>query len=167
MAGRNGGHAAGHRSGAGPAEAFREDLGGLSGLNEAVFLVGYRDEDEARGRGSKLPEAFEPQLTAWTLEEIVDKGFGPSGTLLAERLSEVSRPFHLHLDLDVLDESVFPATMYQLPRGMLWAELAAFLAPVVAHPKLASVSVGCYDPDMDEGEALAPAIAANLGRIFG
>jgi len=151
----------------GPAATFNEDLGGFSGLNESIFLIGYRDEEEARGRGSMLPEAFEPALTAWTLDLIAKSGFRESGDLLAEKLSGISHPFHLHLDLDVLDGSVFPATMYQLPRGMLWNELSDLLAPIVAHPNLASLSVGCYDPDMDDGEALAPSIVENLGQIFG
>jgi len=65
-----------------------------------------------------------------------------------------------------LDETVFPATLYHLPHGMNWTELGDLLAPLVESPKLAAVSVGCYDPDMDTGERLARDIAHHVGTIF-
>ena len=41
-----------------------------------------------------------------------------SPTTEVEQLSAAGRPFWLHLDLDVLDEVVFPATDYLMPNGL-------------------------------------------------
>jgi arginase len=46
---------------------------------------------------------------------------------LTERLGAAG-PFWLHLDVDVLDEAVFPATAYPQPDGLDWGDLAALLA---------------------------------------
>jgi arginase len=76
-------------------------------------------------------------------------------------------PFWLHLDVDVLDEAVFPATDYLMPGGIGLRDLAGLLRPLGQDPGLVGVSVGCYnpqkDPDRHCGAALAGVLADALG----
>ncbi|HVQ18045.1 MAG TPA: arginase family protein, partial [Actinomycetes bacterium] len=55
----------------------------------------------------------------------------------------------IHLDLDVLDESVLPATDYLSPGGLDWPELAALLRPLVSSAQFCGMSVACLNPDKD------------------
>ena len=58
-------------------------------------------------------------------------------------------PFWLHLDVDVLDATAFPATDYPDPGGMTWDELGSLLAPIGRDADLAGLSLGCFNPDKD------------------
>ena len=62
--------------------------------------------------------------------------------------------FWIHLDVDVLDERVMPATDYLMPRGLEWEELAELLAPLGASPAAIGLSVGCLNPEKDPGGLL-------------
>ena len=114
-----------------------------------------------------MPEDISLDLNHISLEEVRSCGFDSVGQRLRRTIEDRNVPFYIHLDLDVLDETVFPATLYHLPNGMNWQELGKLLAPLVESPNLSAVSVGCYDPDMDSGERLAGDIANNIGSIFG
>ena len=62
--------------------------------------------------------------------------------------------FWIHLDVDVLDEQVMPATDYLMPGGLEWEELAALLAPLCASPAAIGLSVACLNPEKDPGGLL-------------
>jgi arginase len=83
-----------------------------------------------------------------------------------ERLRDPGRVW-VHLDVDVLDEDVFPATDYLMPGGLRWDELTDLLAPLLSSPALVGASVGCYnpekDPDGSSGRALVEAFRSALG----
>ncbi len=153
--------------GHGPANAMRSAMGNNPIEPQNAFIVGYRDREEALDRGSLMPEDISFDLNHVSLEEIRSDGFDSVGQRLRRTIEDRNVPFYIHLDLDVLDETIFPATLYHLPNGMNWQELGKLLAPLVESPNLSAVSVGCYDPDMDSGERLAGDIANNIGSIFG
>ena len=70
----------------------------------------------------------------------------------------------VHLDVDVLDMAVFPATDYLAPGGMSWDELRAVMAPFARSSRLLGVSLGCFNPEKDLdgscGEALVDLLAS-------
>ena len=78
------------------------------------------------------------------------------------RRASAAGPFWLHLDVDVLDEAVFPATDYLQPGGLDWDELAALLAPLAASEALVGASLACYNPDKDPGLACGRRLVAAL-----
>lgn len=57
--------------------------------------------------------------------------------------------FWLHLDVDVLDMDIFPATDYLDPNGMSWDELRAVLTPLGRAEGLLGMSLGCFNPEKD------------------
>jgi arginase len=80
---------------------------------------------------------------------------------VVEALAEQA-PFWLHLDVDVLDQAVFPATDYLMPGGLDWDELRAVLGPILASPQLTGISVACYNPDKDPGARCGRALVEAL-----
>jgi arginase len=131
----------------------------------AIAILGYRDADElddvrevlARHRAAGLFDADAATI----------KRDGPAA-IAGRALDHVRRaaaPIWLHVDLDVLDQAVFPATDYLLPGGLDWDELVGLLGPLVA-ADLAGMSISCYNPEKDPGGSAGRAIIAALDRLF-
>ena len=72
----------------------------------------------------------------------------------------------VHLDVDVLDGAVFPATDYLLPGGLTFGELRAVLLAITRSGRAVGFSLGCYNPDKDpdrsSGAHLVDLLAAAL-----
>ena len=150
--------------GRGPA-AWVEVAGGATLSPENAALVGYRDREESRSYGMLQPEELGPGLTHLSVDEVRDEGSAVIGERVAGALSERG-PMWLHLDVDVLDQGVFPATDYLMPNGMTWAELMPVLAPIAASASLAGVSLGCYNPDKDPVRECGRALVGAIGRVL-
>jgi arginase len=134
--------------GLGPA-AWIEAAGGPAAMPERTALVGFRDRAESIADGMRQPEDLPHPPLLYGAAELRAQGLAAAATELAERLG--SGPFWLHLDVDVLDEGVFPATDYLQPDGLDWEELAALLGPLAAADALVGASLACYNPDKDPG----------------
>jgi arginase len=93
---------------------------------ENVALVGYRDADEAQQNGSVMPT--EIALTGtWDVQAVkVD-----AAKAADDVIGHLGTPYWVHLDLDVLDEQVLPATDYLMPGGLTFPELSQLLRAFV------------------------------------
>jgi len=152
--------------GLGPA-AWVETAGGASVRGERTVLLGYRDREESIRDGMRQPETLDPPPLLCPVEGLRAAGPAAAAERVAVALGEAA-PYWLHFDVDVLDQSVFPATEYLMPNGLDWDELAAVLAPLLSSPALIGASLGCYDPGKDRagacGQALVRTIAAAARR---
>jgi arginase len=135
--------------GIGP-EAWVEAAGGATTVPERTALVGFRDRAESIADGMRQPEDLVRPLLLYGAEELRERGVAAAAAELTARLTTTG-PFWLHLDVDVLDEAVFPATDYLQPGGLGWDELGALLAPLAASEALVGASLACYNPDKDPG----------------
>jgi arginase len=147
--------------GLGPAR-WVEVAGGASTGSDRLALLGYRDREESEREGMRQPETLQPVPIACPVEELRARGPAAAAESAASALGE-SGPFWLHFDVDVLDESVFPATDYLMPGGLDWDELAAALGPLLSSPDLVGASLGCYNPEKDPGSACGSALVAAIG----
>jgi arginase len=130
---------------------------------EDVVIMGPRDDDERADVGD-LPERL--GLTVYGPSAI--RADAPAlGRSAREHFASADRPYWLHLDVDVLSESVFPATDYLMPGGIDWRQLTELLRPLGDDRRLAGASVGCYNPEKDPGRrcgaALTDVLVAALG----
>ena len=150
--------------GRGP-ELWVQACGGASLAVEDTAIVGYRDKEESISYGMLQPEELGPDLTHLSADEVRAEGPGAAGTRVAASLGSGTR-FWLHLDVDVLDQDVFPATDYLLPNGMTWEELRDALRPLAASPSLAGVSLACYNPEKDPGLRCGRALVDALADAF-
>ena len=129
-------------------------------------IVGFRDLEDALRYGHPDPADI-PGITAIDADGVRARGGAAVGADLVERFREPGRLW-VHLDVDVLDQDVFPATDYLMPGGLGWRELTDLLGPLLTSPSLAGVSVGCYNPTKDphgaDGRAFVEALrTAALG----
>jgi len=131
---------------------------------ERIALIGARDREEL-----DLIAPFPKGLGIGRIEyrdDLRHEDLDRVGRSLAAELSDGGSRFWLHLDLDILDRDVFPATDYLMPDGLSMAELKALLAPLASSPGLVGVDVTCFNPEKDPdgrcGEALAGLMRAVL-----
>ena len=67
-------------------------------------------------------------------------------TLLKNELSG----FWIHLDADVLDDSIMPAVDYRLPDGITFPELSNLLKLLLLSKKAVGISVTIFNPTLDK-----------------
>ena len=109
-----------------------------------VALIGRRDGSE--------PSYGHAALSVSGILDLPESGFEPGGVdatasaaLVRVGSSEVAG-FWIHVDADVLNPQVMPAVGSPEPGGPGIDELAAFLAPLVGHPKALGMALTLYDP---------------------
>jgi arginase len=127
-----------------------------------VALVGFRDFDEAAALGSTMPADAGVEGT-WDVLAVQRDPTAVAAAVI-EHLSPT--PFWVHLDLDVLDEVVLPATDYLMPGGLDWSDLGALLTPLAHDQSFAGISVACLNPDKDPGGRCATETAEQLVAIL-
>jgi arginase len=133
----------------------------------AIAILGYHDPDELADLEGQL--AVHRAAGLFDADVAAIRRVGPAATATAAldhvRLS--SDRVWMHIDLDVLDQAVFPATDYLMAGGLDWDELVEMLRPVAADPGLVGWSISCYNPEKDPDGADGRAIVAAIERLFG
>ena len=113
---------------------------------DAVALVGRRDVGQAYGHAA-LRDLNVMDLVG---EDVArSSAAATADAILGCAAASALDGFWVHVDCDVLDPTVMPATGSLEPGGPTDTELAALLAPVVAHPKSLGLSITQYDPSLD------------------
>jgi arginase len=131
-----------------------------------IAVLGYRDPDELRDVGDALARNRSAGLFDTDVATIRRAGPAATSTAALAHVRRVADRVWLHIDLDVLDEAVFPATDYLLPGGLDWDALVELVAPVVAADDLVGWSIACYNPEKDPSGSDGRAIVAALERHF-
>jgi len=135
-----------------------------------VTLLGPRDLEDALTYGHPHPDAI-PGLTLVDADGVRRDGAALVGRKVADRVGRDPGRLWVHLDVDVLDEAVFPATDYLSPDGLDLMQLTDLLGPLLRSPALVGFSVGCYNPDKDPdgscGRALADVFRVAIGDSVG
>jgi arginase len=117
--------------------------------DEDVVLFGFRDADEQAEYGSQpLPQ----ELLAFDLPAIRRRGAELCARNAVARLTRhggAEAGFWIHLDADVLDDTIMPAVDYRLPGGLSWDELAATLTVAIQSQRAVGMEVTIYKPKLD------------------
>ena len=150
--------------GRGPA-AWVDVCGGPSAIAGDVVPIGYRDPDELPTLAALEPE-LGPGFRPVSKDVVRTEGPAAVGARVAGALAASAGRFWVHLDVDILGEDVFPATDYLMPDGLDLTELTELLRPLAASPALAGVSLGCYNPEKDPGDACGRALVAAFASAF-
>jgi arginase len=153
-------------TGAGPIELA--EIAGPPPLVEptSVVALGHRSpEDSDSPEELNLVHAAIRRAEASVIR--FERGPAAVGSEAAAFLAGRANSVWLHLDLDVLDASVMPAVSYPQGGGIDWRDLELLLAPLVAQPALAGVSVADYNPERDPGGAIGQRVVELLDSTLG
>jgi arginase len=107
------------------------------------------------------------RITRYIIQEVVRSGIEHTaqsviGRLQARGLERV----WLHVDLDVLDQSVMPAVDSPGSPGLTFAQLRFLLARLYRSERVAGATITIYDPARDLENHYATPIVTTLGAAF-
>jgi arginase len=114
-----------------------------------VVVLGYRDWEEADRYGAPDPTVILPEMQLYDVFTVRNYDPAKLGSMIeADFAAKIGR-FWIHLDLDVLDQSVMPAVDYPMPNGLDWSEVAALVRPFITSPALIGLDITILNPNLD------------------
>jgi arginase len=118
-----------------------------------VVAFGFRDQEEAASYGSQpLPE----EMKVFSLLEVRRLGVETAARQAVNHLAEQNiRGFWIHLDADVLDDTIMPAVDYRLADGLAWIETEAVLRMALKSGMAVGLELTILNPKLDkDGDAV-------------
>lgn len=107
-------------------------------------------------------------ITRLTIHDLLREGPLASARAIVQFLQrrELSSAW-LHVDLDILDESVMPAVDSPGSPGLNFEQLGAMLEAIVASGRIMGANFTIYDPELDPDRRYAGPIVACIARAVG
>jgi len=139
------------------------DIDGLRPLvrDDDIVAFGFRDAAQQAEYGSQDIRAT--PIRVWTLDQVLESGVIEAtryavATLSMERLDGL----WIHIDVDVLDDTIMPAVDYRMPGGMQWNDLSAALRVLMLTRRVVGVNIGIFNPRLDPEGTIAGRLVACL-----
>ncbi|HLX18965.1 MAG TPA: arginase family protein [Gaiellaceae bacterium] len=127
--------------------------------DEDVALIGYRafgDNDHYLSEHVR-----DTAITIVDLYQLRELGIRKA---LRSVIAELGKPeldgFWVHLDVDVLDDTLMPAVDHHHSGGLTWKEAATVLRSILQIPTVAGLDVTIFNPRLDPDGTLANRLAA-------
>ena len=141
-------------SGHGP--EILSDLDHLEPLvkEQDIVVFGYRDSAQSAQYGCQDIKKT-TMVNAVELVDVEKLGLQNAFSLGIQTLlkNELSG-FWIHLDADVLDDSIMPAVDYRLPDGITFPELSNLLKLLLLSKKAVGISVTIFNPTLDKDDSI-------------
>ena len=114
-----------------------------------IVVFGYRDSSQSTQYGCQ--DIKTTMINAVELVDVKKLGLKNTASLGIQTLlkNELSG-FWIHLDADVLDDSIMPAVDYRLPDGITFPELSNLLKLLLLSKKAVGISVTIFNPTLDK-----------------
>lgn len=142
------------------------DVNGPLVRDEDVIQLGDRD---ALAEASTLyyRELAHTSIRRYLIQDVLKSGIEHSAQAVIERLRarSLTRAW-LHVDLDVLDQSVMPAVDSPGTPGLTFVQLRTLLSRLYRSERVAGATITIYDPARDPDNCYATPIVATLGAAF-
>lgn len=129
-----------------------------------VIQVGEREGLDA---DFAWPDVRDSEMERIEIYEALRIGVDAVGARIAAHLDRAPDPhFWVHVDVDVLDQSVMPAVDSPGSPGFSFGQLDALMRPLVWRKGCLGVTVTVFDPDIDQDGTLAADLVRMLGSVF-
>jgi arginase len=141
-------------SGHGP--EILSDLDHLKPLvkEQDIVVFGYRDSAQSAQYGCQDIKKT-TMVNAIELVDVEKLGLQNAFSLGIQPLLKNELPgFWIHLDADVLDDSIMPAVDYRLPDGITFSELSNLLKLLLLSKKAVGISVTIFNPTLDKDDSI-------------
>jgi arginase len=115
-----------------------------------IVIFGYRDSTQSAQYGCQDIKNT-TMINAIEFIDIQRLGFQNAACLAIETVlkNELSG-FWIHLDADVLNDSIMPAVDYRLPGGITFSELSKLLKLLLLSKKAVGISIAILNPTLDK-----------------
>lgn len=151
----------------GRGDSLLSDIDGEKPLvrDEDVVVFGFRDEAEAGLL--KMPKLSATEMVTYSLAQIRQVGIATATRQALEKLQNRNlEGFWIHVDADVLNDSVMPAVDSRQPDGLSYEEFVEVVKILLASGQAVGMHVGIFDPDMDADGNIARDFTAAIVESF-
>ena len=115
-----------------------------------IVVFGYRDSAQSAQYGCQDIKKT-TMINAVELVDVEKLGLKNTASLgIRTLLKNELSGFWIHLDADVLDDSIMPAVDYRLPDGITFPELSNLLKLLLLSKKAVGISVTIFNPTLDK-----------------
>jgi len=139
------------------------NLNGLKPLvtDEDVVVFGYRDAEQAASYGSQ--DVLDTNMHVFELSRVKELKIIPAASLAVKQLLKNELDgFWIHLDADVLDDSIMPAVDYHLDDGLSFSELSDLLKILFTSRRAVGMSITIFNPSMDSDGSIARKFVSSI-----
>jgi arginase len=126
------------------------DIEGLKPLvlDQDVVVFGCRDRDQAASYGSQ--DVYKTNMHIFDLEKVLTLGNRHAASLAIEKLmNDDLAGFWIHLDADVLDDTIMPAVDYRLDGGLSFSDLSELLKILLGSGCAVGMDITIFNPLLD------------------
>ncbi len=138
------------------------DIDGLKPLipDNDIVLFGYRDASEAASYGSQ--DVRDSNINTFDLPQIRNLGVTNATLAALDKLSNELSGFWIHLDVDVLDDSIMPAVDYRMKGGLNFTELGEILKILLKSGRAVGMDITIFNPALDKDGIIAQKLVSSL-----
>jgi arginase len=132
------------------------NIDGLKPLvcDQDIILFGYRDREQASSFGSQ--DVRNTNIYSFDLTYVKELGITTAASEAVKKLlNEELCGFWIHIDADVLDDSIMPAVDYRLNGGLSFYELSELLKIIVASGRSVGMDITIFNPNLDFDGSIA------------
>ncbi|WP_200897754.1 arginase family protein [Paenibacillus wulumuqiensis] len=127
-----------------------------------IFCVGNREYDQAY-----VKPVLKSDVHYYDLARVRSEGIQPMiESFLAMMNEQELDGFLIHLDVDVLNDTLMPAVDSRQPDGLSYDELAEILISLVSHRLAVGMEVSILDPSLDPDGQYTAALVNHLTDVL-
>lgn len=142
------------------------NIDGLKPLvqDEDIILFGYRDAKEAAQYGSQ--DVRNSNINVVDISQVRNLGVVNAASAALGKLSDKLVGIWIHLDVDVLDDSVMPAVDYRIPGGLSFDELGELLRFLFESGRIVGIDITIFNPSLDKDGTIAQKLVSSITEVF-
>lgn len=139
------------------------NIDGLKPLvrDEDIILFGYRDTEQAANYGSQ--DVINSKIHTFDFPHVRKSGImGSALQAIKLLLRDDLDGFWIHLDADVLDDSIMPAVDYRLEGGLSFSELSELLKIIIGSGRAVGMDITIFNPNLDLDGSIARGFVSSI-----
>jgi len=131
-------------------------------MEKDIVVFGYRDAAQSVQYGCQDIKNTTVMNTI-ELRDVQRLGLKNAASTAIDRfLNNELSGFWIHLDVDVLDDSIMSAVDYRLPGGMTFSELSDLLMLLLKTKKAVGISITIFNPTLDKDGSIARNLVSSI-----
>jgi arginase len=129
--------------------------------DQDIILFGYRDGEQSASFGSQ--DVRNTGINAFDLTYVKELGITTAASEAVKKLLKNELlGFWIHIDADVLDDSIMPAVDYRLNSGLSFYELSELLKIIVASGRTVGMDITIFNPNLDSDGSIAHKLVSSV-----
>ncbi|MDQ3977203.1 MAG: arginase family protein [Thermoproteota archaeon] len=126
-----------------------------------VVVFGYRDSKQAAIDRSQ--NVKDTEMHVFDLLTVKELNIHSAASMAIERLlSDQLDGFWIHLDVDVLEDSIMPAVDYRQSDGIGFSDLSQLLRILLASKNVVGLTITIFNPRLDFGGSIARKLVSSI-----